>query len=190
MFVSSRILENSGVQVGRHPNSHEFGYLDPDFGNPRAAKVAARREVPLGKRDLPECAAVFPFFGTFDQSGLPGIVKDVRINLIILLVTPRPMIEPFVLPESIVWQVDKFGSLMPGPAFEIFERFLQGGFQNAHEEMNVVRHNHESINNPSDCFDAMLNSLDNHLSDRRICEEQILFAAIQPRLHLAKDRAR
>ena len=52
-----------------------------------AQKVAAGREVLSGRKDLQERAAVWPVFGTFDESGLPGIAKDVRVNLVILLVT-------------------------------------------------------------------------------------------------------
>ena len=164
--------------------------LGPDIIKPCALRVSASREVLSGRKDLQKCPAVLPVFGTFDESSLPRIVKDVRVNLFILLITARPMIEPFILPESTVWQLDKLSGLMPGSAFEIFERFLQGGFQNTHEEMNVVRHNHESINDPPTCPDPMFNRLNDHLSDRRICKKQILLAGIEPRLHLTEDRAR
>ena len=74
-----------------------------DFGSGTLQGRRSRRgrEVPLGKRDLLR-TAVIPFLKVHNQPGLDGVLLNVFDDAFVLFITARPVIKPFILPESIV----------------------------------------------------------------------------------------
>lgn len=60
-----------------------------------------------------------------DQIGLDRVVSYVRDDSIVLLVRPRPVVEPLALPELPGADGQDLGGLMAGPALEVLDRALK-----------------------------------------------------------------